>query len=667
MGVPKDNFERRLGRLIDRLLGGTVVPFLGAGVGIGARLPGNPKGGVRPTVQFIRDLLWDAIDRMLKEKPRNLDEQSLIWNVVVAANRKPVLPPNEASSAMDFSRLAEVHDMLRGHVATIESIRAAEFMMLVPTEAHVFLAYLAREGLFDRVVTTNWDCCVERAWSETFFGHSAPRPAHVSSDIVSYRQCKDRCRDGLHVVKLNGCSQRLVEAEHGKKRDVADLVRLTERELQQFWRGEWARDMLLDHARTHGFVFSGFGSDEPQVRHALVRMAAEVPEDLPTGDALGAPPAPFVHAYEPHLSFNQAQVLMAFFHWREGSSAAWADFDPENPDNWAGNAFTGHHAPKFERVEAGAGRRLPADRFWQRVYQAVFDRFLEREHQTDSPLLQWLRAHGFPAPRASLRSMHAFYYPPRPEGDSSAGRFDALFGRFEALLEPVASCTWWAPASAVYPQDECRPYTAAGWWPAPTLLSTWLMAILGELPDSGDHDSVRPRFVAWRDHPLLVPLVLLLIQALVQRLQPQSAAPGTPWDPRHVLGEIRVHPQLGLGIPIRREHTGDVRLVLWLTTGLRFHEREIAPVPLAGQSFVHVVLPRHDDTAWRRRYLERCDPAPWGVRYAAQTDAATVLRWALDRTREHHDLLRDIIDRRPSAGPGGRARWLPMEGDLGNP
>ena len=46
-----------------------------------------------------------------------------------------------------------------------------------------------------------------------------------------------------------------------------------ERQLQNWRERKWARDLFNDCLRSRTLVFSGFGSEEPQVRHTALQIA----------------------------------------------------------------------------------------------------------------------------------------------------------------------------------------------------------------------------------------------------------------------------------------------------------------------------------------------------------------------------------------------------------
>ncbi len=62
---------------------------------------------------------------------------------------------------------------------------------------------------------------------------------------------------------LNGCA---------KKSNII----LTERQLQNWRENKWARDLFRVRCRTRSILFSGFGSQEPQIRHTVLQVKEAV-------------------------------------------------------------------------------------------------------------------------------------------------------------------------------------------------------------------------------------------------------------------------------------------------------------------------------------------------------------------------------------------------------
>ena len=196
----------------------------------------------------------------------------------------------------------------------IERLHIHRWTDLQPTAAHRILAWLAREGLISEVLTSNYDCCVERAFLQAsgtpaleieLFCAAQPTSMpsrHDPHDLV--RIVWDSATHAAHgavpvevghnglrrliVVKANGCARQaalaltpapcanaLAPLSIDEQNRRIQSVILTGIQLQDWRDRHWVRDLFRNHLRTSRVAFTGFGSDEPQVVHTLHQVLEE--------------------------------------------------------------------------------------------------------------------------------------------------------------------------------------------------------------------------------------------------------------------------------------------------------------------------------------------------------------------------------------------------------
>ena len=468
----------RLKRLQSRLCDMRVIPFLGAGVS--QKASHSEDGDFKPTVQYMKDKLYKRFKKEFKgESPNNGGN-----NEDILLNKLDKLID---SSKDNLDRISEVCEWLLGHEEVCNTIEIDKFAGLKPLPAHRFLAYLAREGLITEIITTNYDCCIENAFINTF-GPSRineGRDAHVCiTDLAEYRKYGGRRftrssprRSILHIFKINGCAGRYTaEGLH-------ERIILTERQLQSFRNENWAKDLFRDRARSHTLVFSGFGSEEPQVRHTALNIIREFraisssPHNSLTPEEISElPNAPFIASCA-HLSFTQMQILDAFMTAHKPCLSGMERIKAAEL-----NGFSENDADYIGDKKAGSPCKLSADIFWRWVYLLGFSCLFYRFTEDGSAFLKWLDYHNVPAKmwRGFLRNA---LYPEETGPDS----LDALFGNIRVLLD----------------FEEGRPE-------GPLILWQWLAVM--KYPDEpiNRHDWYLPV----TEDPLLVLITLLFLAAL---------------------------------------------------------------------------------------------------------------------------------------------------------
>lgn len=175
-------------------------------------------------------------------------------------------------------------------------------------EPHIVIGRLAKEGLIQEIITTNYDCLLEAGcYAVGMYEAQGERTGNITASVFpwteSYRVYSSR-EDAVELVprravfriyKIHGCvaslKRRVQEDECADKcppheysremvgskcylgQDRFNLV-ITYRELLDWRQDRWARDLFLDRVRTHHLVFLGMqGADS--VLHASLRSIFE--------------------------------------------------------------------------------------------------------------------------------------------------------------------------------------------------------------------------------------------------------------------------------------------------------------------------------------------------------------------------------------------------------
>lgn len=361
-------------RLRDRILQGCIVPFLGAGFSYGAS---HPDKCWQSKPDRMRDQLRERLNSILPE-----------CGCDPTAPRQTLHEIREAADD-SLSRLAELGGLLIGAREVCEELKIDEYAELEPLASHRYLAYLAREGVIREVITTNYDCCIERAFEESLpSGTDHGQYLAPISSLEDYRSeaAKHMGPGHLLVYKINGCAETYKKQKasgcHRLWDDASSRIILTERQLQSFRSENWAQDLLRDRARTRSFLFSGFGSEEPQIRHSVLTLldefskeyrerASETVKDLPN--------SPFLHSYESVLSFYQLQILIGFLDAH--SQPVRIESEP-----------TLRIKPMFPNVFLGKpSSSLSASEFMRELFSFVFHELVRTQSVVESIFAAWLK------------------------------------------------------------------------------------------------------------------------------------------------------------------------------------------------------------------------------------------------------------------------------------
>lgn len=380
--------NNKINRLIDRFFTGKVVPFTGAGISINAQYNGKQLANTTIMTKTIAKELFDLYDK--KEQWAKWCCSSLNCN-----NHDETLCLLKKQS---LDKLCEIYTWATGQNGfqyLVEKVLSIpDFSKLPPQAAHRYIVFLAREGLIDEIITTNYDCCFEKAYQQTF-QEKSNNAALVITDLDGYRQFSGklftnsgtRC---LKIYKINGCAGKLKQ----NKDYPTEHILLMERQLQNWRDRKWARDLFNDCLRSRTLVFSGFGSEEPQVRHTALQIAEEFEN---TGNnklynnqesCWDLPNAPYIAAFDDTLSFNQIQIIYAYAS-AHNSSMDYADLHT--------NVFTGADAKFLDPCNDNKHEQtLPADLFWEKVYQAAFWRLFKEYCKQDTPFYSYLSSCIYP-------------------------------------------------------------------------------------------------------------------------------------------------------------------------------------------------------------------------------------------------------------------------------
>lgn len=458
---PGSKIREKIERLIDRLVEQKVVPFLGAGISKEAIHEGGIKK-LADTGNMIRNV---AINIYRLQRNGNDNQKKM--------GRWCCESTNHGLISTSLDRLCEMYLWLSQEDVEhlVKNILLVDkFVNLKPTPAHRYIAFLAREELIDEVITTNYDTCLEKSYLDTFSDlmndtDEKNIPARVVTKLEEYRgnagkvyvENNGQQRRCLKIYKINGCAK--------KNNGLKDSILLTEYQLQDWRERYWARDLFRDRLRSRTILFSGFGSDEPQVRHTALQVMEEFQRSEHSADVVKdwwtLPNAPFIATYESRISFNQLQIMYTFAKAHGGS----LDFDDVH-----GNVFTGVDADFFGCAE----QKLPANIFWKRVYQMAFWRLLKGYCSRNS------RAHNYlyaiiPPTEALFQKMLEWMVPE-----------DKPFGSFPELLDI----------------DLGNGYTPLSLW-------VWCIRYREKLTQAGWYAPLKER-------PVLIPLLFLILYLTVE-------------------------------------------------------------------------------------------------------------------------------------------------------
>lgn len=412
----QDGCKERFERLVSAMVEGECIPFIGAGVsrsaiglrpcdpGMDGSLGKMPHGAslfIKLALQVLADCRstagtvdtnWWAFVRSvaggLRRDPEpcavpsfSEDEPGFYATLTAlesgSSDNETLMRQVDAlvQVSSPLATLSELVAQRHGYEFLCEILAIHEFTKLQPTMAHHALARLLLERAFREVITSNYDQCLEKAIGAAL--GNQPPAWDQTVDVVDCAQTymgrgvgSPSRRQRVRYYKINGCAaswRRSRGDGECDKEEAAKRILLTERQLQTFRRERWAEGMFRDRARNCHLVFSGFGSEEPQVRHTVLAIAQEFETyagyGSHGGDCCDYGAAPWVQAHTESLSFFQMQVLRAWEHaWGQEPQRAIAE--PFRPPR---NQFLGSDKGFFH-IEVGDG--LTADSFWLALLHA---------------------------------------------------------------------------------------------------------------------------------------------------------------------------------------------------------------------------------------------------------------------------------------------------------
>lgn len=378
--------------LVERILAKGCTPFIGAGMSNPAIKQGRRWSGhdVRTMVKKVLRATINTILKRLQWDERKVCDKchSRFLNALSYKKHCPILA-KEPCRLCDLRRISEQTRLAEAcevyvweygklgqhnepYKGLVEQLEIAEFSNLDPTPAHLYMAYIAREGLLNEFITTNYDCNLEKAYFATFGG--------CRSDVIDVISCLDEYTDlagkraspcpgedtahRIKVYKINGCAAKLT----GRSDEAANIL-LTEAQLQNWRVRHWAEDLFRVKFRSTCITLVGFGNEEPQIRHTVQQVLEEYSHNSSwrknSPSIFSRPNAPIVTMFDPYPSFPQRQLIHGYAHWMglEGRDGESLLCGPQ----------------EFSARFPGANcNRLPADMLWQRLYQAVFRRLVVR-------------------------------------------------------------------------------------------------------------------------------------------------------------------------------------------------------------------------------------------------------------------------------------------------
>lgn len=502
--------ETKFLRLVDRVIVGGIIPFLGAGLTL---LCEGPDGN---TIARTSEMICSVCRQLHERDPRKsrcrVNSNSSCCNELRDSPNDQ--PESESGRPCGKKRgLAETCEEYlwnSGDISTLvlEVLNMEEFTELEISRAHRYIAYLARESVIEEAITTNYDTSLERAYDESLNeGHGGNRKfAHSVSSLQRYREVAGIRQENdqpppLKVYHINGCAldlQGVREAKAHKRKEICSTILLTERQLQDWRDRQWGRDLLRDRLRCKNIVFSGFGSPEPQVRHTVLQVLEEFElnsakdqskHKRTNGEKPGwdAPNAVFVHAYE-GLTFEHKQMLMAY------ANTSGTNTTTVKSIKKSGNCFTPDDASLF----VGELRNcLAADDFWRQVYKAVFWRLLTRGWLSYGSPFYYLMLLGISCADVLLSQVRNWLLP--DSGTSS--RFETLFGWFSKYLDiPCDGCSTLLSKHMWYARYRGRPFQP-GWYASLNdrgiMISSYFVLVY--VLTMGFHHSTREKIPSWAD------------------------------------------------------------------------------------------------------------------------------------------------------------------------
>ena len=164
------------------------------------------------------------------------------------------------------------------------------------------IAWLAREGLAPLILTTNFDLLLEGAGEAAGFEQGDPseteaaKPPALYDRLVVISGPTDFFRQGsgyrtAMLVKIHGCVGRYRE-ERKSPENLARYLRsmvFTYREIQNWRKDSWSRDLVSTLLRTRSIVLCGYSGADAVIHDTFRTVYEEILANRPDKDPEGAP------------------------------------------------------------------------------------------------------------------------------------------------------------------------------------------------------------------------------------------------------------------------------------------------------------------------------------------------------------------------------------------
>lgn len=323
---------------------GKIVPLVGAGVSKPTHQT-NDTTKQRLTGWEIANIL----EAFLLKKFELISRDSIIENEVLCE----VIATVQSRDNPGMAKLAEILGWIVSHKEICEKLSIEDWDD-TPTRAHRYIVRLALDNAITEVISTNYDCCFEKAWKEEFGSDINLCTISSSSDLGNF--CNNGNNPYLNLYKINGCANIYKE----NKENYAESIILTDTQLQGYCKPterKWIKDFLRDRARCKQLILSGFGSDEPQIWYVLGSILEEI-KSLSQAQSKDNVSVLWVALYGTVLPFHILKTIIAELELINGKQ-----FLIEKPQPLR-KVFTGKDSLFFNSTPG----KLDAGDFWFKVW-----------------------------------------------------------------------------------------------------------------------------------------------------------------------------------------------------------------------------------------------------------------------------------------------------------
>lgn len=170
----------------------------------------------------------------------------------------------------------------------------------IPDAEHRLLALLTQEGVFQHLITTNWDPLIERAHNQAANGTERPalRTVVFEEDLLGLGDRTPR------LNKIHGCAERARQEQRAR-----DLLVATARKILEWVDTPERRAVRQDAvttARDHTVLYLGLSGQDANIRLSHIEARLHVDADQATG-------APRVLFAEREVGTGQREILEAAY------------------------------------------------------------------------------------------------------------------------------------------------------------------------------------------------------------------------------------------------------------------------------------------------------------------------------------------------------------------